>query len=903
MKLRSLSVNQFKKFTAPMRLKDIEDGLNVIVGPNEMGKSTLLDALRAVLFEKYSSKAKPIFALQNDRNRAAPVVRLEFELDDGLYRVTKRFLKKPYAQLSCPDGRSLESDTAEDKLRELLDFHEPSKTGAKPETLGMWSVLWVQQGQSFRVIDLPESARSSLHTALESEVGTVLGGHRGRALPLAIEKQLSELVTSTTKKPRGAYKQLIDLAGRTREDLDELRARRRDLTQTLNDLEDAQENLKRLTSGVHDQPDQKEIDRARQRHSQCAQLEARIEGAITELELKRLSLAQTQQAAVDRKQLKVDIKGEETSLQQAEERLAEAREQEHEDRSKLNKLRANVREWEEAVTRAEDSFSRHRRVLGTVEREARLREFEERHDKAEAAEGRQRKAQEAAAAMLVTDSALKTIREGSQEAESVRIRLGAAATVITFDINRNDIFGIDVDGKPLTADHLSIQAVEPVTITIPNRGKILVEPAIKDRDQLLRQRRDAATMLQEALEGAGAKSLADAEAQYAERQMLLRDAEIARQAAELHAPASRDCKAGAQALGIYIKGLRQVLKREMVELAVCELPTLDDAETALQTAQRQADEIRIRLRTERATLSGQEERLGALQAEIGTFQGRHDESKERLDKLRDQVARAEKNLSSIELKAAVEEAHAALAEQESNIADLKAERTDETLPQLTARIDRLETALRDRRDRRANLKERIAGLKSRIEAAEGAGLDEAIEQKACDLELIEEEKIRQDREVQILSLLLSTLRSAEQEAKEQYLSPVLTRVQPYLQLLFPGANVRIDENLHISAVVREAGYEEAFNHLSVGTKEQIAVLIRLAFAEMLVEQGHPATIVLDDALVFSDDRRMRRIFDILNMAARHVQIIVFTCREQVFEGLGGRQLVLEPEHGEELASA
>ena len=72
---------------------------------------------------------------------------------------------------------------------------------------------------------------------------------------------------------------------------------------------------------------------------------------------------------------------------------------------------------------------------------------------------------------------------------------------------------------------------------------------------------------------------------------------------------------------------------------------------------------------------------------------------------------------------------------------------------------------------------------------------------------------------------------------------------------------------------------------------------------MLVEQGHPATVVLDDALVFSDDRRMGRIFDILNMAARNVQVVVFTCREQLFESLGARQLLLEPAGSEELASA
>ena len=48
---------------------------------------------------------------------------------------------------------------------------------------------------------------------------------------------------------------------------------------------------------------------------------------------------------------------------------------------------------------------------------------------------------------------------------------------------------------------------------------------------------------------------------------------------------------------------------------------------------------------------------------------------------------------------------------------------------------------------------------------------------------------------------------------------------------------------------------------------------------------------------------MGRIFDILNMAARNIQVIVLTCREQLFEGLGGRQLSLEPARSEELASA
>ena len=53
----------------------------------------------------------------------------------------------------------------------------------------MWGVLWVKQGQSLGRPALPDSALASLSAGLESEVGTVLGGRRGRELPQVIEQR------------------------------------------------------------------------------------------------------------------------------------------------------------------------------------------------------------------------------------------------------------------------------------------------------------------------------------------------------------------------------------------------------------------------------------------------------------------------------------------------------------------------------------------------------------------------------------------------------------------------------------------------------------------------------------------------------------------------------------------
>jgi DNA repair exonuclease SbcCD ATPase subunit len=902
MKLRSLALNQFKKFTSPTRLDGIEDGLNIVVGPNEMGKSTLLDALRAVLFEKYSSKAQAITALQNDRNLAAPVVELSFELEDGIYTITKRFMKKQYARLTCPDGRIIEGDTAEDKLRNLLNFDEPGKTGANPETLGMWNVLWVQQGESFSAIGLPDSARSNVHIALESEVGAVLGGRRGRALPQALEKQRGEVVMANGR-PRGKYKELEEQIQFLKLDLESLRTSRQDLSEAFDKLAKAQEDLARLCDSARDESLQRELNEARKSYTFLVELEAKIMAANSDLELKKHDLEQAERAADERRRLEDSIAAEVIALESARKQRDDVDHQQKEFRSQLDQLRANVRQAEASDTKACEAVYRSQRFLFAVQRDATIREFQTRYDKAAAAGKRLSEAQQRATAILVTDEAMKRIQGAAKELEAVTSKLSAAATLITFDIPAERISGIEIDGEQLSVERRSLRAIEATTIAIPERGQITIEPAIHDRNELLRQERKTKAKLQDELARVSAATVNDAEDQYAIRQELLQDAKLARQEIELHAPATEERAAGTQALADHIEGLRQILAREIGEIGLPELPARWEAENELREAQERADAARHSLDNIRAKLTGPEVRLSELQAKFATVCARYDESNKSLMKLRGQLEAAEEELPPHQLQDRIRAAQAEVSAQETVAAGLQAQRAGESHLQLEIRMERLDQAIKERRDKRENLKVEISRWKSHIETLEGAGLDEKIEQKERELELCEKERIRYEREVKLLTLLLSVLREAEREAKVQYLSPVVNRVRPYLQLLFPGADVNIDVNLHICGVVRGGGYEEAFHHLSMGTQEQIAILVRLAFAEMLVDQSRPSTVILDDALIFSDDQRIRRMFDILNMAAQKMQVIIFTCREQVFEEMGGRQLSLKPGKAEELRSA
>lgn len=770
---------------------------------------------------------------------------MTFELDDGLYRITKRFIKKPYARLSCPDGRKLEGDAAEDELRDLLGFGKPGRTGAKPEMLGMWNVLWVRQGQSFHELDLPESARANLHSALESEVGAVLGGRRGRDLPRVVKEQLDKLVT-IKGKPRCLHKEFLEQAEELRNEIENLRERRQRLSQVLGSLEDDQEELKRLDSGDGNRKNRVELDEARQQHSQRSDLETRIETASKDLELKRLALERAEQATETRHKQTEEIKTEEGSLEKARKRFLEMRQHEQDMRSRLDELRGDLHRAGEVSGDADQTLSRNQRVLTMVERQARICELE----KAVAAEERGNEVSLKAEAIRATDETIEAARRAKQRLDTANSRRDAAATRISFDMADENMSGIKVDGRPLTDDRRPVRAVEPVTITIPERGRITIEPAIKNSEVLLRRRREAKAVFERALDEAGAVTIEDAENQLSERKGLLRDAEFARKEVVLHAPETKEQEGEVRTLAARLEGLRRDLTREMKEFDLQYLPTRSEAEMALRSAKERADEAQRACRTARAEMDGPEKELHRRQVELGKAEILYKNKDAHLGNLRCRLQAAEEKHSNEKLQNAIKVERAAHGEAEAAVARLEAQRTGETLEQLRARIDRLEEAIKVRSDKRTDLREKIARLKSRVEIADGDGLDEAIKKKERELELRDEECGRLSRETQVLDLLHSTLRSAEREAKGRYLSPVLKRVHRYLRHLFPCSDIKVDENFRIDGVVREAGHEEPFRQLSMGTQEQIAVLVRLAFAEMLLEKDHPASVVLDDALVF-----------------------------------------------------
>ncbi len=148
--LRRLSVSQLRQFRQGVSLA-FDAGLNVIVGPNEAGKSSLARAVRAAFFERHRSTQVEDLRPWQDAS-AAPTVRLEFDWADEAGVLEKSFLARKRCALSL-GPRQWEGVEAEDQLASLFGFSYAAKGASRPEHTCIPGLLWMEQGQG-HVLDV-----------------------------------------------------------------------------------------------------------------------------------------------------------------------------------------------------------------------------------------------------------------------------------------------------------------------------------------------------------------------------------------------------------------------------------------------------------------------------------------------------------------------------------------------------------------------------------------------------------------------------------------------------------------------------------------------------------------------------------------------------------------------------
>jgi DNA repair exonuclease SbcCD ATPase subunit len=222
-----------------------------------------------------------------------------------------------------------------------------------------------------------------------------------------------------------------------------------------------------------------------------------------------------------------------------------------------------------------------------------------------------------------------------------------------------------------------------------------------------------------------------------------------------------------------------------------------------------------------------------------------------------------------------------------------AERALRAVRSAETRLARLQQAAETAKRRREELLTDISGTATLLQDRQGEGVEEQLAAAEGELERAEQLRSDLERRRGALKLLLDLLSEEAESRRRQVTGPVMRELLPMTEQLFGAGELRFDTEWNPETFERPGGALR-IAQLSAGTREQLGILTRLAFARLLAKQGTPVPVILDDALTYSDDQRASRFFDILHEAAAETQIIVLTCHERLFQQLGGHRLTPRP---------
>ena len=872
MKIVSLELDNFRRFRRPLRLEGFTHGLNVVVEPNETGKSTLLEALRAALFIRHSAKTELTRSYCPIGDDVAPRVAVEFEVSGERWSVEKQFLRSPHVLLAGPRGR-YERDAAEEQLQALLGFEKGNNKGTDPETRGSLGLLWVEQASALKVDAPNRLVRNNVRSALESEVGAITGGRRFDVVRGRVEEAYTELRTDRQGKSTGrlaaaetrlatasAHRASVEALARAHDAtltvLEEARAARRRIERELGDEEQA--NLRdRLAADLKlGESAAERLATAQARHDAASGTSERLADRVAAIIAAETAVATARGAHDAAVRLSEEHGGERDA---AVRREGEARRILSEARDAQTVAGTAVRAAREVLARRDRStaFARARERLASLDRL-----------KAELTQ-QQRIADEA-----ITTKELESLAKLDKAVVEARAVVSAGA--VRVEVVSLDGTAVTVDGEP--ASDAAHEVTATTVIAVGRHATVRVVPP--GTGSAAAELRAAEGALAAGLSRLGVASYADA---------------VAR---------STDAKSAGEA----IKGLKR------------QVDTLCDADPTIELA---AGEAALRALLSTTPTDTAEEGapvdLPALEAahtrcseEERTALGRHNVAVAQLRVVEEtsrklgldlagadrDLANAQSQLNSLVQVKGKPELEAELAAAQGELADrlrdrLAAEQAVGAfdIERLKLRVANIDKAAVGASERRMALIEKIAGLEATI-AGEGAkGLagqvDAAREEKVA----AEQAVARLTAEADALELLRKALREAQEEVSRTFLRPVTGRAVQYVRRVLPDCEVTFSEELGLTSIAR-GGINEGCGDLSRGTQEQLAVLTRLAFADLLLEKGEPVSLILDDPLVYSDDARLEIMTDILTQAAERMQVILLTCRERAFRHVGGNRIVL-----------
>ncbi len=872
MKLRSLTLSNVRKFAGQTAtISGIGDGVSVVSEANEFGKSTFFDALHALFFLKYSAATREVKSLQSNAGGAVRVA-ADIELPEGRFTLEKSFLAQKRASVKDASGTVIAlDDEAERWIAALMANGLEGPAG----------LLWVRQGvtalepagSTGKEKETLLGARQSLLSSVAGEIDMITGGRRMDRVIEAATQALARLATKTgrpfTQGPWHAAQVEMETHQARHDALDKAC---RELSSALHQRREVAARLKTL-----DAPDRiaaldLAVAQAEKAHAAAAAHAEKLTHARGQVELRLLE----QEAA----QSKLDtLIGAARQYEMSKAALDQARRIQSEAAQALGTAEVAVKEAQRDATKAEESLSQATATREAAQQEV-LRQsaadrYEQLRDVLAQVVEKQRGLSQAKAALATQPATARALAQiEDAQATVTRKQRDVASGGVQMALSYTGAQRVLLEGQPLeTGSH---QIAQRQVFDLQGIGQLTIDPggAAVDTSAL----EQAQNALRTALAAIGARDVTEARAMAAQRAELETEVTLLARVIETLAPDGvqqmQEAVEQAKAAASQMEPASEAPPTDPAALSLA----LDEAQEGARRSRSAYDQARDTRDKARAAQARAQAELEAAQAGFETAQAAYGAS----DSFAARQDDAARNHSAAQV--AVNDAQAAVDVLERAAPDLAS---------ATAELTRARSAAQNARDAVTRLRTEHAELSATIRTRAEDGVEEKRDEAAGLLQRATERAARFAHEAAGLSLLVETLRSKRGAAQEAYFGPVQQELTPLLALLHADAALSFDPSSMLPQGLSRAGVEEPLDRLSGGTQEQIAILTRLAFARLFARQGKPMPIILDDALVYSDDNRITAMFTALHRVATDQQVIVFTCRQMAFAGLGGVQPLVQ----------
>ena len=871
----------------------------LIGGPNEAGKSTVVEALHKGLFLKATATGRGVDELRSRLHSGLPEVEIGFEAGGAEWLVRKRFSgASGTCQLSNNQGVALSGAAAEERLAALLGVEAPIEGRRLAQLPLRWAHLWVRQGEAGHNLlggpadgyDLERLVEQLQHRGASATLESRLD----RLVDEQIQQQLQGLFTSTGKVKAGSpLAQAAERVQQANHQLEQALERQAQLEAAMETLRSLGARLEAIDA------DERPALEARRQWETALQLRR------AEVQPLRQSCSSLQQALQTLEALEQQCTRQRAEQASQQQQLATSQQQ-------LDALQKPIAERSQTLEQLQHQERSHQQQQQLaqllLDRDTLEREAEQLNSHQQQFSQLQQQAEERKTALAalpaIDDAQVKALRQQEQRLAQAEARCQAMATSLTV---------LEADqplwlGEQALGQGQDVRLTSPQDLRLDAGVRVRISPgggaATADATaQLERAQRD----LEQLQAQLGVSSSEQAEPIAQQRRSLEADLQRLRQAAAAIPWAQLDSQRKAlqqrrqrleQALALHAETQQELTQqgelpsnRDDLEAWITRLRSSSQANTSqqqqLEQELRQSRQNHEHLMTSHRALQTRLEQLtGSLQTLA--------ERRQLLEQNHGPAQALKQELEQQQAALALQEQALSALEQEGNLASqgpngpTGGQSWEQRSQALEAEKDTLLTA-------KGHNEQLCFSLGSTDPAAD-------VEQCQATLETAEAEWQRLQQQAEAWQLLHQLFHQARSALADRYSTPLSQAIDRYLDCLGihrQQSQLSFDPKAGFGDLqLLQNGQGFAFEQLSGGMREQLAAALRLAMAEVLLPAyDNSLPLVFDDAFTNSDPERLTGLGQMLEHGtAAGVQIILLSCNPTDYSQLAkklGHAITLE----------